>query len=283
MKKRVLIITALTIGALSGCTYHQANDTADIYDTAQISGLAERITSADYVLLGEKHDNPQHHKIQEEILKNTLSAGDVVVFEMINSDQQSVIDQYLANDVKFDELETALNWAKSGWPDWAFYAPLFEAVKNAGAIIQHGSYPRKQLMDMSEDTSPLAGLIPAVQLEELDEDMRLGHCNMLPEDMIRPMSLLQIKKDRLLASQLQTKDTAKRAYLIAGNGHVRKDRAVPFHLKSEKMFVLSLAEETSEPEQWKLFSSFDAVWITESLGKSQEEYCNEMLKKFKKP
>ncbi|MEH6497599.1 MAG: ChaN family lipoprotein [Pseudomonas marincola] len=282
MKKQALIISALALGVLSGCVSQQANDTADFYDTAENSGLTKRVTAADYVLLGEKHDNPQHHIIQEKILKNTLNAGDVVVFEMINSDQQPVMDQYLSGALPHDELEEALNWSKSGWPDWTFYAPLFEAAKNAKAIIKYGSFPRKQLMNMDEDRTVLADLLSADQLLKLDETIELSHCNMLPDNMVRPMSLLQIKKDKLLAQQMLTRGDTKRAYLVAGNGHIRKDRAVPIHLKADNIFVLSLAEELSEPDQWDLYSAYDAVWITESLGKTQEDYCKDLEKRFKK-
>jgi len=285
MKKQALVISALALASLSGCASSTPDNSASIYNMAQNSGLNARIEAADYVLLGEKHDNPLHHAVQATILENGLREGDLVVFEMITSDQQPIIDRYLAGDIADDDLAAKLLWEKSGWPDWKFYAPLFRAAKTAKANILFGSYPRKELMNMEAPMDSFETMIPADQLAAMDEDMRASHCNLLPEHMIRPMSLLQIKKDRLLANQLLTKAPDTRAFLIAGNGHVGKERAAAYHLKklgARNIFVLGLIEEGSEPNAWEIYSTYDAIWITEGLGKTHEDYCKDLRKKFGK-
>ena len=122
-------------------------------------------------------------------------------------------------------------------------------------------------------------------MTDLDDQIRSSHCQMLPKDMVRPMSNLQVIKDDLMAKQLISKSPTAKAYLIAGNGHVRRDRGVPAHLqfmKQDNIFVLGLIEESSEPDEWELFSTFDAMWITEGLGKTMDDYCKGLKERFQK-
>src|SRR5918994_3765260 len=37
--------------------------------------LVERLARADFVLLGERHDNPDHHMLQGELLQSLISVG----------------------------------------------------------------------------------------------------------------------------------------------------------------------------------------------------------------
>ena len=37
--------------------------------------LVERLARADFVLLGERHDNPDHHMLQAEVLRSLIAVG----------------------------------------------------------------------------------------------------------------------------------------------------------------------------------------------------------------
>ncbi len=53
---------------------------------------------ARFVLLGEKHDNADHHRIQAWLVGSMIAAGrrPALAFEMFASDQQAALDGHLA-------------------------------------------------------------------------------------------------------------------------------------------------------------------------------------------
>src|SRR5688572_24729238 len=55
--------------------------------------LVERSARADFVLLGERHDNPDHHVLQGELLRSLIAVGrrPAVGFEMLGLDDASII------------------------------------------------------------------------------------------------------------------------------------------------------------------------------------------------
>ncbi len=282
---RFFAIGLLFAFGLFGCAPSQPHNSDGIVDTAISTDLDKNIRAADFVFLGEKHDNPKHHEIQAALLEHFLKVGDLVVFEMINHDQQTVIDQYLTGKISYAELPNALKWETSGWPNWAYYGPLFKAAKAASAEILYGSFTKDALMKQAMLRIARPKILSDDQMTDLDETIRTSHCQLLPENMVRSMSNMQIIKDELMAKQLAKKKPNSKAFLIAGNGHVRKDRGVPKHLEFtgiSNIFVLGLIEENSEPAEWELYSEYDAIWVTQSLGKSMDDYCAGLKERFKK-
>lgn len=90
--------------------------------------------AADIVIIGETHDNPDHHRLQAMVISELEPTA--VVFEMINPEQGTMITPALVADQ--DALSSALEWDTSGWPDFEMYYPLFVAADGApiyGAAI----------------------------------------------------------------------------------------------------------------------------------------------------
>lgn len=57
--------------------------------------MLRQANEADVVLLGEKHDNPDHHRLQARVLQGVAARKPTVVLEMIERDQQEALDTYL--------------------------------------------------------------------------------------------------------------------------------------------------------------------------------------------
>src|SRR5690606_40000804 len=74
-------------------------------------------------------------------------------------------------------------------------------------------------------------------LEALQEQIRVSHCQMLPEAHLPAMLAVQQQRDRRMAQQLIA--APKPAMLLAGAFHVRRDLGVPLHLQRSE-------EHTSE-------------------------------------
>ncbi|HEX7600963.1 MAG TPA: ChaN family lipoprotein [Polyangiaceae bacterium] len=209
---------------------------------------ATELVAARFALLGEKHDNPDHHRLQAAALDAIVAHGrhPAVLFEMIDLDLQPAIDAYLARpDATVDGLGRVLEWEKRGWPEWSLYRPIFEVAVAAHlkifatglghemirAVVKQGigALP-PELASRLHLERPLPPELEA----SLDEELKASHCGFLPDGMVAPMSLAQRVKDALMADLMLGRDTPDGAVLIAGNGHVRTDRGVPLYLRAAK-------------------------------------------------
>ena len=78
----------------------------------------------------------------------------------------------------------------------------------------------------------LAQALPQPLLDTLASELEGSHCGMLPPTAIPGMSLAQRYTDAHLAEAL-VRAAGKHggAFLLAGNGHVRTDRGVPWYVR----------------------------------------------------
>lgn len=212
--------------------------------------LAARLGAADFVLLGEKHDNPDHHAAQAWMLGLMADTGrrPAVVMEMLDSGQAGALADYLSgDDATAAGLGAAVGWADSGWPDWAMYQPIAETAVSAGLPILTGNLPTEQVrrvgMDGAEAVLGADGLapraldiaLPPALSDALAEEIMRGHCDMLPDSALPGMIAAQRARDGEMARAMiagRALPETDSAVLIAGNGHVRADRAVPWYLNA---------------------------------------------------
>jgi len=84
----------------------------------------------------------------------------------------------------------------------------------------------------------------------LDQELIDGHCGQLPASMVPGMRAAQVVRDASMARALILAGATGPAWLIAGNGHVRRDVAVPRILRVEapgkRMLAIGLLER--EPD-----------------------------------
>lgn len=203
--------------------------------------LVAAITAADFVALGEVHDNPDHHLLQARLLRAIVAAGrrPALAFEMLTTDQQPAIDAAVkAAPRDADALAREVDWAHSRWPDWKFYRPIFAAGLEAGLPIVAANLPRKQMSEIiSKGRDGLDdGLkvrlareepLPDGTLSALREEMKESHCGELPDEMVDPMVLGQRARDARMAERMVSAGAERGAVLITGKGHARTDRGVP--------------------------------------------------------
>ncbi len=250
---------------------------------------------ARFVLLGEKHDNPDHHRIQAWLVAEMIAAGrrPALAFEMFASDQQAALDAYLAARPKDAAgIGAAVRWAGTGWPDWEQYQPIAQAALDGGAAILAADLPRSLRRKLSRQGVSALGAerVAALGLDQplpedlaaaLREEIAVSHCGQLPDSMIGPMATVMTARDAQMAAVL--KRGARRAghdgaVLITGKGHARNDRGVPFHLRRGlrrgdgaasivSLGLVEVAEGVTEPAAYAEFLGteslpFDFVWFT---------------------
>ena len=263
--------------------------------------LLRELSRRRYVLLGEVHDNPEHHRIQARVLRELAAAGrrPAVVLEMIPRERAAALDAAQADAAAAPAaIREAVEWDASGWPDWALYAPIFEAALDAGLPLAAGDLERGDRAALRR--GGIAALDPerarALGLEQappeavravLETSIREGHCDLLPEQAIPAMVEFQRARDAQLARSLTQAAGPDGAVLIAGAGHARRDAGVPVHLArfepAAGVASVGLVEvDPVEPElPADLRQAFDYVWFTPP--EPREDPCEALERRLSAP
>ncbi|MET1081361.1 MAG: ChaN family lipoprotein [Pseudomonas sp.] len=195
--------------------------------------LVEALAEAPWVLIGEQHDNPDHHALQLWLLRGLAQQRPTgsLLLEMLGPDQQARVD--LAQAASRDgqpppDLMGALSW-QPGW-DWSLYGPLLGYALRQPYPVRAANLSRAQMLQVYRQPSALPGAAstaPAVQTALL-EDIRHSHCGLLPEAQLPAMLAVQQQRDRRMAEALLAAPAP--ALLLAGAFHSRRDLGVPLHL-----------------------------------------------------
>ncbi|HSP81010.1 MAG TPA: ChaN family lipoprotein [Myxococcaceae bacterium] len=265
--------------------------------------LREALAQARFVLLGERHDNPDHHLLQAELVRSLTGSGrrPALAFEMLDTEQQPAVDAALARSPgEPDAIARAVAWESSGWPDWALYRPLFAVGTEHGLRIIGANLPLSQVKALigrgSEALEPelrarlgLDEPLPEDVARAMRQEMHEAHCGHLPETLLEPMALAQRARDARMADRLLEMATDDGALLITGAGHARTDRGVPAHLarRAPGLPVLSVAflevsPEAREPTDYAPEDTggrlpFDYVWFTPAM--QREDPCEAFQKR----
>jgi len=247
--------------------------------------LARRAAAARFVLLGEKHDHPDHHRLQAWIVLQMVERGrrPVVAFEMFGPGQREAIESHRDDP---DGLARAARWEESGWPDWELYRPLVAAVLGAKLEIVPANLSRDEisaLRDSRDAPPPALQRLSGAEREELREEIDRAHCGLIPKRGVEAMVWVQAARDARMAEAMLRAPRDQGAVLIAGRGHVRRDRGVPAHLEGAvsppEVLVVALVEvepEEASPEAARELdpSAFDYVWFTPRMDDADP--CEEL-------
>jgi uncharacterized iron-regulated protein len=197
---------------------------------------------ADLLLLGETHDNPDHHRLQLDLIAALVAAGrrPAIAMEQFDREHQAEIDRaraerpldaaYVAEAARFDA---------KGW-EWRHYEPIVALAlrhelplvaanlsrRDAFAIVERGF----EALGSDAAKLGLAEPLDAARVAAIEAAIRDGHCGKLPERIVPRMAAAQIARDAVMAEALLARSGAG-AVLVAGNGHVRRDLGVPVHLE----------------------------------------------------
>jgi uncharacterized iron-regulated protein len=252
--------------------------------------LVERLAAHELLLLGEKHDNPDHHRLQARILNALVERGrrPAVAFEMLSVDVAPALAEALAADpVTPHDLRAAVRWDENHRLAWSLYAPVFEAALRARLPISAADLPERWLVSLREEGArgiereaverlALDEPLPPQTHRAFAEEIRKAHCDHAPEGHLEKMIDIQRARDAQLARALLEAASAggDGAVLIAGTGHARTDRGVPVYLKrwsaSARVASVALREVSGErrdagAELERAFEAdapFDYVWFT---------------------
>jgi uncharacterized iron-regulated protein len=201
--------------------------------------MLRRIAGADVVLLGELHDNATHHAVRGQLIAASRAVRPAVVFEQFAETRGP-----MARPTPGETPEAWLDrngFDRQSWK-WPLHKPVVDAAIEHGRDVWGSGISREALRTVvrgGESAAPahLRPMLERVPLDAaamaaLDRELVAGHCGQLPENMVAGMRAAQTVRDAAMTNALLAAQKDGAAWLIAGNGHVRKDIAVPRLLRA---------------------------------------------------
>jgi len=241
-----------------------------------------RVAKARHVLLGETHDNTEHHRLQLRVLETLAARGEtrVLAMEQLDIDRQPAIDAARAAGADAERLADAAHFERKGW-NWPLYQPLVEFALAHGWPLVGANLSRTDARAVVADpaSSRLPPPAPAL-LAALEHDIIEGHCGAAPPAArLAGMVEAQRARDARMAEVLAAQRTG--TVLIAGIGHVRRDRGAPLYLGSSALLSIAFVEVQDDKgapsdyfDGFATRESFDYLWFTPRA--EREDPCKGM-------
>lgn len=215
--------------------------------------FAERARQVDYVLVGEEHATPCHHRMQAELLAVMAQTGNppVLGLEQVSVDRQAILDDFAQGRLTPEELPEALDWAETWGHDYTAYAPLFLTARHFNLPLAALNVPRDIVRQVSRQG--LASLSPADRallperivppLPEQEKELReffTSHSQLLHKepgsgqaDPAASFLLIQSLWDTMMAKQAMAAHArfGRPVLIAAGIGHVEAGWGVAHRLR----------------------------------------------------
>ena len=221
------VCLAFALSACAGGMWHQGQQGTEhplagqiyrVADGTQVSeaALVADASAAEFVLIGERHDNPEHHRLQARLVAALEAQSEgprAVAFEMIPAWRQLEIVEYLAADGDPAGLGEAIAWEASGWPTWTWYQPIAEAAlasdaqivaadlgvaEKRAAFAQGAQAFRSAFVQRTGLGEPW----PAPMMVSLQDELRAAHCDQVSGRVVIGMMRVQRARDAMMADRL---------------------------------------------------------------------------------
>lgn len=268
-------VVAVALG-LSACTL-PASPTR--YSAASRIERLGQLLPADVILLGEQHDAPDHQLVHRLVVQALVSQHILaaLTLEMASQGQST---QSLAPDATEEAVRSALQWNNQGWP-WAAYGPAVMTAVRAGVPVLGANLPAARLREAMANKE-LDGRLSGPALKAQQQNIRLGHCEKLPESQIAPMTRIQIARDMAMAQTVaQASRPGKIVVLLAGGRHVDRSLGVPLHLVPTVKAKAVLLQAQQASEDTNISANFDAIWPAQAAP--AVDYCAKFDATRRKP
>ena len=240
--------------------------------------LLTRLSGPQLLIIGEQHDNADHHAAQLWLLQalGEQRPQGSLLLEMLTPKQQPNVDQVRHAAALPTDLPAALAW-QDGW-DWTLYGPIVRFALTQPYPLLAANLDDSEIRAVYRQPPALNGVRSnaASVKARLFEQISDSHCGLLPKSQMPAMLAVQQQRDRRMAERLLAAPMP--ALLLAGAWHARKDAGVPLHVldlgAAQAPTVLMLAEQGAEVT----VAMADYVWYTPATP--AQDYCAQMRKQF---
>ena len=267
-----LLLPLLAAVALAGCSaFSSLTATGADAPDAPVARRVAALQPLDALLIGEQHDAPEHHVIEREAVEALAARGHLAALALEMAEEGRSTAQ-LGPAATEAQVQAALDWSDKAWP-WASYGPAVMAAVRAGVPVVGANLPRSRMKNAMADVS-LDDPLNREALIAQQEAVREGHCRMLPESQIVPMTRIQVGRDRAMAQAIvKARKPGQTVVLIAGAGHVVRTLGVPQHLPDDVRIatvrLLAAPASAAGPQT----GDYDRIWRTPPLP--EKDYCAE--------
>ena len=241
-----------------------------------VENLIATIHDGDIILLGETYDNLFQHRARADLISKIQVKEFTIVSEHLVSGNEITYSGRLLED-----LET-IGFNKEAW-SWPVHEVLYKKFEELRLPIFGGNLSQEDINNIyvGKRFSQSDTLTPIVKRSALDSqskdkllnDLVLGHCGVVEEDLLSFMFKVQRLRDASLA---YIASKVAPAIVIAGNGHVRRDYGVPQILEkiNPNGNIISIAfleidklSKMTDNLIKKLFkdANTDYIWLTEAV------------------
>jgi uncharacterized iron-regulated protein len=256
------------------------------------------------VLLGELHDNAEHHRLRLQVLRRAFTAGwrPVIAMEQLDREKQADINRARSEKPRdaqhvIDTAAPAQGTRGGNW-NWDYYRPfialaLEHDVPLIAANLSNADISRvvregyAAVFDASTRRNlglerPLPQAMQDAQAREIDN----GHCKALPAKILPAMARGQMARDAVMADVI-ARNASRGVVLIAGNGHVRRDLGVPYWLddtlRSRTLAIgyLEYGKTQDVRDKLDVNAAFDAVVRTAAAARTDP--CIDFTRRAKPP
>ncbi len=285
LRSATLSLMPFVLAALAACQSGPMPPPAGSTEAIAARAIPGDLPPRPLWLLGEQHDAPAHQTLQNDLVRVLATQGRLaaVVIEMVEAGRSTL---GLPPDAEEARVRAALDWEeesnRSGWP-WSRYGPTVMSAVRAGAPVLGGNLPRNAQRSAMTDTT-LDGSLDPDSLERQRSLVREGHCGLLPEAQIAPMTRIQLARDRSLAQVASSAiKPGQTVLMVAGNEHVRRDLGVPRHLPPNlAIWVLQARSESPTAATSEAAGTpstvADRIWMTPPIP--ARDYCAELRRQM---
>ncbi len=254
--------------------------------------LLDGLREARFLLLGEKHDNADHHRLQLAVLESLISAQALsgVAFEMIDASRAGKLEGITGRE--FADAAALKSWLEwdDGW-NWDYYSPLLLAALAADLPLAAANINESAVMEIYRGNGPALpeNVYDVEAMDKFHADIDESHCGLLPESQFPAMVRVQHSRDLAMARAMSDlAGDSRAALLIAGNYHARHDLGMPNYLlalepdlRRGQIISLSFVEvQLNETvpvtylERFGGIADHDYLWFTPAA--EDQDYCAEL-------
>lgn len=260
-------------------------------DWVTVEQFHDELFHYDYILLGETHSNPDHHRLQAEVIDGLLTQirKPTIVMEMLAH------KAWLGQPHRWTQLSNLQQQAiklNDGWP-WDLYAPILQLVVEHNLELYSGNISSDELHSWvgaqgANKTENIAREYSYTKenFKTLKKNIVDSHCGYGGEEFVVTMSHAQMQRDRVMSESLVGKELP--VVFIAGSGHVRNDYGVPMQLRKKykqnsyiSVAFISVQEGQNDPRAYLQDGKpiYDILYFTPSH--TNQDPCEKFRKQLK--
>lgn len=230
--------------------------------------MLDQISRVQVVFVGETHDNPASHHLQEKILGalQERNPGQVTLaMEMFNPSQQDVLDRWTAGELSEKEFLKQVGWYSNWHMNFGFYRKLLTICRDKQIPIlalnaedslkkKVSRTPFEELEQADQEKLPQMDQNDPYQkamVEAVFSNHKMGQA--MADGFQRVQTLWDETMAENLANYLESKGNRHQVVAIAGGNHVRYGYGIPrrMYRRIPVSYMLVGSEELDIPDSKK--------------------------------